>query len=85
MTYLKLTTNAGTTMINVSMVCGIVQYEIPSEEALQPPYNLFAYDIHMSSGTIFTTKETDKIQEIMGLIWCHTIQSGENTTSSLRC
>lgn len=61
MSYIKLTTNAGTTMINVSKICGIVQYEIPSEDR-------FAYDIHMSSGTIFTTKETDKIQEIMEMI-----------------
>ena len=68
MGYIKLTTSAGTTMINVSKICGIVQYEIPSEEALQPPYNLFAYDIHMSSGTIFTTKETDKIQQMMEMI-----------------
>jgi len=68
MAYIKMTTSAGITMINVAKICGIVQYEIPSEEALQPPYNLFAYDIHMSSGTIFTTKETDKIQEIMEMI-----------------
>tara|TARA_B100000900_G_C20235004_1_gene575485 strand:+ start:134 stop:328 length:195 start_codon:yes stop_codon:yes gene_type:complete len=58
MTYIKLTTNAGTTMINVSKICGIVQYEIPSEDR-------WAYDIHMSSGTIFTTKETDKIQDML--------------------
>jgi hypothetical protein len=55
-------------MINVSKICGIVQYDIPPEEALERPYNLFAYDIHMSSGTIFTTKETDKIQELMEMI-----------------
>ena len=68
MAYIKLTTSAGITMINVSKICGIVQYDIPPEEALERPYNLFAYDIHMSSGTIFTTKETDKIQEIMEMI-----------------
>ena len=65
MGYVKLETtavtgpNRGTTMINVSMVCGIVQYMELGE---------VMYDIHMSSGTIFTTKETDKIQELMEMI-----------------
>ena len=68
MAYIKLTTNAGNTMINVTKICGIVQYEIPLKADGKVMNQLWAYDIHMSSGTIFTTKETDKIQEIMEMI-----------------
>ena len=39
--YIKLTTSGGISMINVSKICGIVQYDMPPEEALQPPYGLF--------------------------------------------
>ena len=56
MGYVKVETTSGTTMINVSMVCGIVQYMDEFGEVI--------YDIHMSSGTIFTTKEADKIQKL---------------------
>ena len=68
MGYIKLKTNAGTTMINVSKICGIVQYEIPLKDDGKVMKHRIAYDIHMSSGTIFTTKETDKIQQMMEMI-----------------
>jgi len=68
MSYVKLETTSGITMINVNMVCGIVHYEIPLKADGKVMEHRWAYDIHMSSGTIFTTKETDKIQEIMEMI-----------------
>jgi len=68
MGYIKLTTNAGTTMINVSKICGIVHYEIPLKADGKVMEHRWAYDIHMSSGTIFTTKEADKVRELMEMI-----------------
>jgi hypothetical protein len=68
MTYVKLETTSGITMINVNMVCGIVQYKETDTTQKIGMMTTWAYDIHMSSGTIFTTKETDKIQEIMEMI-----------------